>query len=311
MDRKQLLFFKRTAELQHMTKAADELLVSQPFISRTISELEEELGVKLFDHVGRRIEINSCGRAFYAHVVKIFNEVNDAIKEVREINGKQQSQIVTATNVNLYMPKLLRRYKESIPDLKTTLYSRNLESIEKALIDGDIDFAITCPPPAQTEDLESIELMLEPGVIICPRGHKLEGHESVGLEDLRDEPIICSAKGYGTRDIMVALFEKLEITPNIIIETTDTSSVLRYVSDGLGVASVPLSQVLQDKEFKNNYIKIKTPGAVGTIALSWRKSKYLTEIDKSLINVTVEHFRELAALISESKKRLQREIPVP
>lgn len=306
MDRKHLLFFKRTAELQHMTKAADELLVSQPFISRTISELEEELGVKLFDHVGKRIELNSCGRAFYSHVVKIFNEADDAVKEVREIQNKKQSQIVTATNVNLYMPKLLRQYKKSLPDLKTTLYSKDLNSIEKAIIDGEVDFAITCPPPGNTEEIETIELMLEPGVLIYPRGHWLEGLKSVGFEALLDEPIICGAKGFGTRDIMVALFEKLKITPNIVIETTDTISVLRYVSDGLGIASVPLSQVLQDEKFKDNYIKIKTPGAAGTIALSWRRGKYLTEIDKALIDVTVEHFKELATLISESENHIQK-----
>ena len=67
MELKQLSFFKRTAELEHMSRAAEELLVSQPYLSKTISDLEGELGAPLFDHKGRNIVLNYCGKAFYAH----------------------------------------------------------------------------------------------------------------------------------------------------------------------------------------------------------------------------------------------------
>ena len=72
MEMKHLIFFKTVAELEHMTKAAKQLDVAQPFISKTITELATELGVPLFDHVGRRIRLNSFGKLFYTRVQAIF-----------------------------------------------------------------------------------------------------------------------------------------------------------------------------------------------------------------------------------------------
>ncbi len=299
MDRKQLLFFKRTAELEHMTNAAEELLVSQPFLSRTIAELEDELGVKLFDHVGRRIELNQCGKAFYSHVVKIFNEADDAIKEVREIQKIQQTELSVATNVGLYLPKLLSALKENHPELRITQYSEKLHTIEKMLLDGVCDFAISCPSLAENPDLQTIELLIEPGVVIYPKGHRFEQVKSVGFEDTQNDNLICVAKGYGTRDVLISVLKKINLTPNIAIETADTSSVFKYVSDGLGIAVAPFSQVLLDNEYKNRYALVSTPGTVGTVSLSWRKGKFLTKTENNFINETKAHFLELTKFIQD------------
>ncbi|NLV87223.1 MAG: LysR family transcriptional regulator [Clostridiales bacterium] len=84
MNAKQLLFFKHTVEQGSMTRAAEQLLVSQPYLSRVIAGLEVELGVELFDRRWRRLSLNDYGEALYRHVVNIFNEAEDAVREIQD-----------------------------------------------------------------------------------------------------------------------------------------------------------------------------------------------------------------------------------
>ena len=104
MELKQLIYFKRAAEYQHMTRAADSLGVAQPFLSKAISALEEELGVELFDHVGRNIRLNQNGECFYKRVSELLSGLEDACKEVQRLNAfAQNANISIGSNVALYM----------------------------------------------------------------------------------------------------------------------------------------------------------------------------------------------------------------
>ena len=117
MEMKHLIFFKTVAELEHMTKAAKQLDVAQPFISKTITELETELGVPLFDHVGRRIRLNSFGKLFYTRVQAIFFELHDAKKELADLAKKREHSVSIITNASLYICGLLSQLKKQIPDI--------------------------------------------------------------------------------------------------------------------------------------------------------------------------------------------------
>lgn len=302
MEAKHLVFFKRTAELENMTKAAENLMVSQPFLSRSIAELESELGVKLFDHVGRGIVLNPCGEAFYKRVVNIFNEVEDAKKEVRDIDFVQQSHIRVVTNVSLYMPGLFKMIAESNADLEIFQQSAKRRSIVRMLKNGQTDYAICCPPLEEDIDLETVILCFEPGVIIFPEGHWLKDYDEITFSEIENETFISVAKGYGTRDAVEIYFEQLGMNPKIAIETGDTSSVFKYVEQGLGIAAVPFSMVLKEPAFKSNYVRI--PGEVGScLSLSWRKNQYKNNTSRMFIAKTKDYFDLLTQFRLESEKK--------
>lgn len=291
MTERQLSLFKRTAELENMTKSAEELYVSQPFLSRSLKALEEELEVKLFDRIGRNIYLNPCGKAFYKRVVKIFNELDDAVKEVRDIQRMQKERLSIVTNVSLYMPGLLELLVKRNPKLIVSQYSEKISNIGNMILSGDTDFAICCPP-FQNANFESIQLRYEPGVVIYPKGHWLENYDEVGIEDIRDESFISSAKGYGTREVVDLFMRENNISTRTAIETADTSTVSKYVERGLGIAIVPLSPLLTSPAYKDNYTRIR--GFVGgNVALIWRKDKYMSEVDKLFIDACKEFFTRL------------------
>ena len=286
-----------------MTRAADELMVSQPHLSRTISELESELGVKLFDHVGRGIVINDCGRAFYKRVVTVFNEMEDAKKEVLDIQHRRQTQLCIVTNVSLYIPGLMQLLKTCNPDLKIVQISAQRRFLLRMLQDGDADFAICCPPLEETEELKTVPLRFEPGVAIYPEGHWLETYDTIELSKLQGEEHVSGTQGYGARDAVDEYFAAKNMEPlKVSIETGETSAVFRYVEKGLGVAIMPLAMVLQEGTFKNRYTKLDAD-AGGHLALTWRTNKYISELDRLFIEKTQEYFAKLESFVEKYRTK--------
>ena len=187
MNAKQLLFFKHTVEQGSMTRAAEQLLVSQPYLSRVIAALEVELGVELFDRRWRRLSLNDYGEALYRHVVNIFNEAEDAVREIQDLKKQQAATLKLVTNVSTYMCGLLALLSDTNPDIKISQYSAPWGEMKEMLLDGKVDFAICVPPQEDCAELMSVELRLEPGALIYPPGHWLESYDEVGFDEIRDE----------------------------------------------------------------------------------------------------------------------------
>ena len=310
MELKQLTFFKRTAELEHMTRAAAELNVSEPFLSKKISELEKELGVKLFDKTGRRIVLNDCGRAFYRRVQRLFSELEDAKMELLDISGVQEPKFTLVSNAGLYLPGLLKYLMDYGGGFTVTQFSTPLDLIPKLLKNGEADFALSSPPIASDKDLTTIILRKEPGVIIYPEGHWLQGHERASMEEVMEETFICTAKGYGTREAVDAYFGSIGFKPKILIETGDTSSIFRYVRSGLGIAVVAMSAAVESPEFRDHCCVISSECASGDIALTWRSSQYMGWAVNKYISKTQEYFRRLE-LLTEELMPMKKTAPPP
>ena len=300
MELKQLLFFKRTAELEHMTKAASELMVSEPFLSKSISELEKSLGVELFDHVGRRIVLNPCGRTFYQRVVTILCEIEDAKKELRNISYSQQTFLSVVTNVSQYMPSLLKLIMEKKPGMKIRQLSAPRRDIVNMLLNGEVDFAICSPPIKENVEMKTLHLRFEPGVVIFPEGHWLKNRTQVNLEEITGETFITAAQGYGAREAFDAYFEQLGFSPPIVIETGDTGSVFRYVESGLGIAAVSMSAVLQEPTFRHCYCVIGTGASGGEVSLTWRANQYISQAGQLFIEESQEYFSSLADVVAKN-----------
>ncbi len=292
MNAKQLLFFKQTVELGSMTRAAEELLVSQPYLSRIIAGLEVELGVELFDRRWRRLSLNIYGEALYRHVVNIFNEAEDAVREIQDLKKQEAATLKLATNVSTYMCGLLALLSDTNPDIKISQYSAPWGKMKEMLLEGKVDFAISVPPQESCPELMSVELRLEPGAVIYPPGHWLENYEEVDFNDIRNEAFISGSRGYGTRDIADDYMAVNNIRPNILIETPDSISVFKHVASGLGVAFMPYSQALADPLFCNCHVRLKGP-VYGKVGLCWRKGKYISRAGRLFIETSKEYFRNL------------------
>lgn len=277
MEFRQLIFFKKAAELEHMTRAAEELGTSQPFLSKTISDLEEELGIPLFDHVGRSIRLNQYGKLFYRKVCRGLQEIEDGKRELQDLYVESEMQVRIVTNSSLYMPEILSRFRKYYPHIQLSQLSARRYRIIKMLQNDEVDFAICSPALMEDENFENKILIHETCNIIYPRGHWLSGKESITLQELKQEEFITATPGFAIRDQSDLFFKEVGVTPKYVIQSTDTYNIPEYVNQGLGIAFTPRSFLRRHKGAEMQNIDITFPKCEGDVTLTWKKDRYLNQ----------------------------------
>lgn len=302
MEIRHMIWFKVLAETENMTKAAEKLFISQPHLSRCLNELEEELGAKLFDRVGRGIVLNPIGMQFYNDVMTFFHLYEDSKHKIAEMAQRQNHNVSVITNVSTYTPKLLKWVIARYPDLNIQQYSARRRTMIKKLLSDEVDFAICCPPLTEHPDIDTHLVRVEEGVAVYPKGHWFETLEEVPFSEIVKEKVICSPPGYGTRDTVDLCLHKLGLHLQAVIETSDTSTIYEYINEGLGIALAPKSITEFVYGPEKRYVKIsEEPKA--EIAISWRKGHYMTDAAQRFIKETIHFFDEMdSAMIDYSKK---------
>ena len=294
MELKQLVYFKRLAECQHMTRAAERLGVTQPFLSRVITSMEKELGVSLFDHVGRGIRLNKNGEYFYKQVSEILKSLDAACQELKRMDEiAQNTSISIASNVGLYIPGLLEYMRKQAPEIHISYTTAPAEQLLELLDSQTVDFILCSPILRERVSIESRLVLLEECPIIYPPGHWLAQAKDVRLPDLRGESFVAVKKEYGIRDTSDQFFAQVGITPHYAIESTDTRGVWELVKSGCGLAFTSFTTMIYDPVLRENYITLIEPHCQGTVGLSYLKSRRQQDLFVRFIEMTTEYFGRL------------------
>ena len=290
-DAKSLMCFKKVAELEHMTKAAQELYISQAQLSRIIQDLENQFEVKFFDRVGNGIRLNTCGAAFYNYAQQILDLTTNMQKKAKDIYMHEISQATITTNCSTYAPGLLRDLQNSFPDLKFRHISVPYKKCVSLLKEGVTDFSISCPM-IEDHDITTVFLRKEVGIVIYPEGHWLEGRERVSLAELAGEKMIGQSNGYAIRNSCDSCFQKYRFEANYVIETSETHLITRMVKNRLGIAILSKSMFSRDDDFKFRHCEIEEP-IFGNVGLSWMKSRQLSDADRIFMTSIRSHFEKM------------------
>lgn len=292
MEKKHFVFFCKVAELEHVTKAAEALEVSQPFVTKTISELESALGVRLFDRVGRGIRLNDMGRIYYETLRSLEQQLADAGKQLRELSEHRKKTVSVVSNVNSYIPDFLSAFKKDHPDISIYHTTASREDIFNMLAEGGVDFAVCCPliPDNEKFHVRGTVMREERAVIICPPGHPLLEKKTVSIYDLEKYDMICSPTGYGLRDAFDVYSKAMGVYPNYVVETIDTSSIPRLVLSELGIAGIPASVAEGNKELKPFCRPLAEENIIGYIGLNWNEGRFKTEAAKTFRDYIIKYF---------------------
>jgi DNA-binding transcriptional LysR family regulator len=292
MELLQLKYFQTVAKLEHMSRAADELHIAQPSLSKVIARLEEDLGVTLFDRVGRQIKLNQFGKVFQRRVARVFLELEDGKRELSDMLGNKNPVISLSFN-NLYpFSKLLAGYLKLYPHTGFRQTIGSTVIMQQQLQSGDVDFGISSPP-IEGAGIESIPLFTEEVFLIVPHGHKFAGRSSINLIEAANEPFIALKEGFGIRDLTEKLCRQAGFTPNIIFESDVAINLIDLVNFNLGIALLP---ILQWSDFPENIpvaLHIEKPICNRTNALSFVQGRYLPEAAKQFKDYLIHYFEKL------------------
>ncbi len=287
MDLLSLRCFQAVARHEHISRAAAELRVAQPSVSRTIARLEAELGVRLFDRRGRQVRLNQYGAAFLHRVDRALGELDDARRELADAAGLDHGTIALASETLLSLTGLLAEYRNRHPGVRVRLFQSTAEVMNRQLRAREVDFCLASQP-LTGPSLGSVELLREEVLLALPLDHPLAGREHVAVRDLVDEPFIVTRGGHWQRTLLDRLFAAEGLVPTISCEGDEPGAAPVLVGAGLGICLVPAMSREAITRTPLALLRIDAPHCRRTLTLVWRRDTYMSEAARKFRELAVE-----------------------
>ncbi len=282
MEIRHLVYFLAVAERLNFSRAAEDLHVAQPAISQQIQALERELGMPLFERLGRRVTLTDAGKALLPHARQILAAVETARNEIRErgtlMRGTASLGAPPTVSAHV-LPAKLTAFEQKYPGLEVTLREAGTETLLKFVEEGELDLAIVSTDflPASIEALPFWE---EAYVLAVGAEHPLGDRATVSISELAGEPFILFPEGYRLREVTLAACRGAGFTPKVALDGGSMQSALQFVAAGLGVALVPEMALMNATNI--HALKISDQTLRRSLGLVWRKSHYLSPAARAL-----------------------------
>lgn len=233
---RQLKVFAAVARLRSYTRAAEELCLTQPAVSMQVKQLENQLDVKLFEQLGKKIYLTEAGEEVHHYSRTISNQVDELEMVLANLKGLEQGKlkISVATTANYFAPHLLGAFCQDHPGITIVLDVTNRLSLIKQLADNEVDLVIMGRPPAEVE-VEAWNFMDNPLEIIAPPNHPLAAKSGIPLRLMEDETFLVRERGSGTRSAMEGFFQQHQIAISTGMEVSSDEAIKQSVQAGLGL----------------------------------------------------------------------------
>lgn len=300
MNLYQLYYFKTMAKLEHYTKAAEALSMSQPSLSHAISTLENELEIPLFEKHGRNVKLTKYGKQLLPFVENALEELESGIQKVKEMTESTISVGFIYTLSTQYVPNLINNFiqREGKNDYKFHLKEGRgietcTESLVRALKGGKLDLIFISLIPNDPE-VEFVYIGEQNLVAVLSNDCPLTNQESIDLVDTKPYSLIQYSTKVGLKREIIQQFEKINIVPNIYCEVEDELSMAGLVAANLGFAIVPDSPTIRNYEHVQ-IRPISNPSYKRKIYLGYIKDRYMTKSVKNFkeyVTVSAHHFFE-------------------
>jgi len=246
MELRHLRYFTAVVECQGYRGASRRLHIAQPSISQAVSDLEDELRLKLFSRTGRNATVTPEGEIFYADAVRILQQAEAAILTAKRAAqgevGKLSIGFIGSATLS-FLPDLIRRYKLEHPNVKLALHDLYPVELDKACDRGEIDIAITRPlSPERGKSRQSRLLLHDPLIAVLPRSRKLK-NKKIRLAELANERFILFHRAGApvVFDTIVGACRSQGFSPRVENEPNSMQTILSLVEAEEGVAVVPAS----------------------------------------------------------------------
>jgi LysR family transcriptional regulator, hydrogen peroxide-inducible genes activator len=291
MELHQLRYFCAVAETGSFSRAAEQSHVAQPSLSQQILKLEDELGARLFDRLGRSVRLTDLGKAFLPRARAVLRELEAARGDVVERKDSVAGPLtvgVIPTIAPYFLPPQLTSFTRQFPQAHVTV----VEEITPVLLDrlraSVVDVAILALP-IRGHEFDAFPLLTERLFAALPRKHALASRRALSLRDLRKEPFLLLRDGHCFRDTAVAACDRARLNPQVVFESGQFSSILSMVGTGMGVSIVP--EMAIDKNPRCRYVRIADDEAIRTIGALVLRCRSLSRLHHAFL----AHLRAHAA----------------
>jgi len=306
MELRHLRYFVAVAEAGNVSRAAAQLRISQPAISRQIRDLEAELGVALFERTGRNLHLTGAGEDLLAYGRKVLNEAAAFRERARVLQGGDTGVLhVGSTPMILQglFPPVLERFRRILPGVDVRLREGHPVNLVELLRKGELDLAYMMYQP----ELDAASRTVGGGLLLAVSSGRGQSQraETIELRELGDVPLLLLQRGFASRDLFDAACQMAHIRVNIFLEGSAPAVLLSLVKAQCGVAVLPSTAALEKDAFTVQRVVQDGKPLELRLAIHWNPQRLLPPYAERFIEELSAHARkELsgAAVLSKAGK---------
>jgi LysR family cyn operon transcriptional activator len=271
MEIRQLRYFLDIAETEHLTQSAENLFVTQSTLSHGLRQLEQELGVLLFDRLGRGLKLSQAGAEFRGYARRTLREIEagrTALADLGQLHSGKLTIGAFPTFLNTVVPATLAAFNKEHPRVIIEVRDLRAGPIEDLLVRGDLDMGIAFHPAMHAE-VEVEPLFDEQMVLVVSQSHALSRRRNLTLRQLAGVPLALLPRTFATRLLIDSSFRQAGTEPNVSVETESVESLLGVCRYGDLAAIVPDRAARQAKDLKTIYLT--EPQMIRHAGILWRR----------------------------------------
>jgi LysR family hydrogen peroxide-inducible transcriptional activator len=280
MELDQLRYFLRVAERRSFTKAAADLAVSQPALSKSIRRLEDELGQPVLERESRPLSLTDAGVLLQARARDVLAIIEDTKAEITDDGESGRVRVGAIPTIAPYfLPSVLRRFSEAHPKATMVVHETTTVELVKACTDGAVDLAILALPIA-ADHLCTEELFEEELFLVLPTDHELVDKPKIRLQDIESLPFVLLDEAHCLSGDIVSYCRTRSFQPVTVERTSQLATVQELVSLSHGVSMIPAMAKELDQGEHRVYRSLAPPKPTRRLAVAWNPHRFQSRIVK-------------------------------
>ena len=297
---RQLQIFAAVASNLSFTRASEQLHLTQPAVSMQIKQLEQTVGLPLFEQLGKKIFLTEAGQEFSRYAAAITTQLDELKQVVDEMRGLQRGRltIAVASTANYFAPRLLATFCQRHGDVTVSLDVTNREQLLKGLVENRTDLVIMGHPPEEM-DLVAERFLENPLVVVAPPDHQLARKKNIPLQRLLEETFLIREQGSGTRSAVERFFNANQLALSTPMEMSSNEAIKQGVEAGLGLGIVSMHTLAMELELKRLVLlDVEQFPIMRNWYIVHRSGKRLSLVAQSFQKLVKEESRQLLKLPS-------------
>jgi LysR family cyn operon transcriptional activator len=282
---RQLQYFLDLAETEHLTKSASNLFVTQSTISHGITQLEKELGIALFERIGRGLVISQAGIKFKAYASRALQEIASGKMELSQLSDLQTGSLtigVIPTFLDSLIPPAVAKFNQTYPGIKLSIRDLRADLIEEQLIAGELDIGIAFHP-THRQEIQTEHLFNERLVLLVSKKHTLRKTTSLDMAKLNNLALCLLPKSFSTRRLIDDCFMQIKIKPKVVVEIESVSSLIESCLYGNLATIIPERAAPKNKVF--HMIHLQNPMPIRKAGILIRKGSSSSKAANAFIKI--------------------------
>jgi len=300
MDLLQIEYFYKVAQLQHMTNAAKALHISQPALSKTIRLLEEEIGVPLFDRVGKSVQLNEAGQMFMTFAETVLSVLAAARTKMRDYVENNEITVFVSLRIAPYeFPNLIAEFRKEHPNIKFDIEQH--QYLANNFGKGKSDLIVYATIDERNSFNEKTVLK-DPLYLAMPKSHPLAERDSIELAEVSAENMLGSSPQDNNMDACIHHFcREAGFEPQIVSVCDDLLTILNFVRSGIGLGFIPYSTMVSvvDMYPDLKFMRISSPDCCRYVNIRWDTHRYLSNAAVLFREFLIEYYANLSRRIQE------------